>query len=252
MATLTIEQQKKLLEITERLPPESCKHIFLTEDQKKNWGDLKNYWRFIGYGLKLYFSGKSVTKGLEPYLEDSAPDLILLSIRSYLKLYELMNFGWVEIQKQAAIQNIAMPANEPGEALEYILNEIAIYHFSYCLMPYSEFSPRKLYKAVVKSEKLAQKESEGKNLTNIEEKSLKNTIKEVQRNAPRGGRCDGYDFRDFCLDVCSKFPSDSVVKDIYDEYQKAHKKTLSIVKREVSPNGCSKKEVWKNGKLTTA
>jgi hypothetical protein len=136
---LTSINQSEIIEIFGGLPPDEYLSLELTEIQAANWCRVKGQWTAFKVALNNYFSGKYIFQDLPLVMRDS--ELFTIALQRYLSLYDLLNWGWVDIQNFH--KDIEIPAEKPGQAFAYILREEATAQF----LDEGKTSPRALYEA---------------------------------------------------------------------------------------------------------
>jgi hypothetical protein len=119
----TTIQQTELLDILGGIPPTECLPLVPTEAQIKKWHRIKRVWTLIKIALSNYFSGNHTLQGLAEELNGD-PSFLASVVERYLALYDLLNWGWPDIEK--FFKGIEMPANRPGDAFRYILEGKAV------------------------------------------------------------------------------------------------------------------------------
>ncbi len=131
-------ERSEIIEIFEGLPPDKCLSLDLTNAQIEKWHEIKTSWTILKTALVNYFSGKYILQGL-PATEKRDSDFLELALQRYLSMYDLINWGWRNIQEFQ--KGIEIPAKEPGQAFAYILREKATCDF----LDEGKTSPRTLY-----------------------------------------------------------------------------------------------------------
>ncbi len=118
-------KQTELIELFEGLPPTECLPVKPSEAQIERWHEIKRNWTVLKMALENFFSGRYILEDIPIKKGDTAH--FELIVRRYLKLYELLNWGWRDIENFYA--GIEIPASNPGQAFAYILEEKAACEF---------------------------------------------------------------------------------------------------------------------------
>ena len=150
-------EREYLINLVNGLPP--VKNLFFitaSKDQIESYRKQKSRWQLLKLGIKCYFSGGAWKKKLRKELNIDSLELLLLDIERWLQFYDLLSYGWEEIEDIFQYSSIHLALNSPGEALSFILEQLSIYHCSESLLPYYSFSPSafekyyRVWKAIVK------------------------------------------------------------------------------------------------------
>ena len=247
LTKLTKQQQKDLIKVMDRLPPVT--NLFFmtaTKDQLEHFHWERFSWQLIGLGLKAYFSGKSIPKVLRKEIGKEPPLYLIQNINRWLQFYELLNFGWEEIELAAKKFSISLPSESPGGAIAFVLEQLSIYQCSECLLPYYTISPQTFYRDYKNWQKIKQKKQTSKPLTNPEEKTLKRLTKSFKSN-PRREFMEGAFFQEFCLDVWSR-SKNRIIKTKLKKYLKTVAEYQEEVTKPLHPRHRRKGHGWKKGK----
>lgn len=197
-------EQDYLVKLVDGLPP--VKNLFFitaSKDQIEEYQYQKSRWQLLKKGLKCFFSGGAWKKKLRNELKIEPPELLLLDIDRWLKFYDLLSYGWEEVEHIFQHSSIHLPLKSPGEALTFILEQLSIYHCSESLLPYYSFSPSTFEKDYRVWKRIVKKNNSNTNLSTSEEKTLKKLVKKFESN-PRKDFMQGEYFRQLCIDIFSK------------------------------------------------
>lgn len=255
------QSQAELIRIVHELPP--VKTLFFlnaTEDQVDHYKANKLYWNLIGIGLKAYFSGESIEKSIEVESGFKPKKLLLLEILKWIRLYELLNFGWSHIESYlentpymmistyGCNDSSPIPAN-PGDALRYMLELKSYYSFAQCLLPHYTFSPQTFYRDYKNWLKIQGKKNNKQPLTASELNTTKKLIAQTKSNS-RNKYKEGEYILQHTLDILSK-SKDKQIKKMLKEYLEITADCRDEHLKHFHPRKKIKGYSWSKGKLLT-
>jgi hypothetical protein len=202
--------RSEIIEIFEGLPPDECFSLDLTKAQIEKWDEAKKYWRILKKALVNYFSGKYILEDLSA-TDPRNSGFLELALQRYLSMYDLINWGWRDIQEFH--KHIEMPAKEPGQAFAYILREKAICDF----LDEGKTSPRTLYEGYKYLQHCQGLERLGQ-LTEQQTTKLAIFARRIRKKSPFAYP-DYLLFLDCCRQAC-RISTDSKVRRKLKEFEK--------------------------------
>ena len=253
------ESQAEILKIIHELPPVNITFFFeATKDQICHFTNSKIYWKSIEAGLKGYFLGLSIEELIEDETSLKPTSLMMLDIYKWIKLYELMNFGWKFIESYYETTPYVMIStyncpkgyckpSSPGDALKFILEQTSYYYFAQCLLPNYNFSPQKFIKQYRNWQKLSAKKAINKPLTKAENILLKKITKGYD-NSLREQYLEGGFLIEHFLEILSK-SNDRLIKKTRKEYLIAAAESRAERIKCMHPRNKPIGHSWAKGKL---
>jgi hypothetical protein len=199
MAMSKIEEST-LISILGKLPPNNLQWSCQSPEHYSAFLGERHVYLDIGRILQAYFFGQKVPQ--LPSYGGNYQELIEGQANYYLKLYDVLFWGWEAIESSAKARGFELPIQNPGEALLYILIQDSELMFRRHLDRYFEFSPRKFYSQGNELKKL-----EAEPPSNIRDRKLKAILTDLRRFKSERYRLR--DFYDFCIAAIEKCPRKS-------------------------------------------
>ena len=199
------------------------------QSKLNHFNQQKFHWHLIKLGLKAYFSGRAITKVLKKELSKEPPLSLIKNIERWLQLYDLLNWGWEEIEKEAEKHSVTLPVDTPGEAIEFILEQSSLYDFSECWLPYYSISAQTFYRDYQNWQRIQRKKVTTEPLTIQEKKTLEKLTKRFNNN-PRKAFMKGAFLEQSCLNVWSRSKDRKIKKRLKDYLQTVAEYQAEVVK----------------------
>jgi hypothetical protein len=246
--------QSCLIRVLNGLPPLPIRTVKLTEDQIKHYKETRFYFQLIKIGFIAKFTGHSANKvlkaGIEAIIErEIDPNCLsfaVLIFDRWWRLYDLLTYGWEEIEQFSINKSVKMPASNPCDALAFILYHFSIYQFAKCLEAYWRISYQQFYRDCQTWKKIEAKTKTKTPLNEKEAKTLKKLISKTKNN-PLKEFTIGCHFEHFCIDILSQ----SKDKTIFNAL-KAYSNAVANLEREnlklINPRKNPKGEEFREGR----
>lgn len=194
LSQLSPIEQAEIIEIFGGLPPKECLSLDLTDAQIKRWYEIKTNWTVFKTALSNYFSGEYIFQDL--VIEKRDEEFFELVLQRYLTLYDLLIWGWLDIQ--AFYEGIELPANKPGQAFAYILKGKATSEF----LDERRSSTRTIYEGYKFLKHCEAKEIENQ-LTEEDKNKLQILAQRIKKKNP-SPYPEYLHFLNSCVEACGK------------------------------------------------
>ncbi|NJP21878.1 MAG: hypothetical protein HC763_25960 [Hydrococcus sp. CRU_1_1] len=219
---LSLDDQKYLLALMAKLPPDSLKQRDL-----ENWRSTKEYWQLIAFALDNFFAGRNLLnlpKNQLTKADRKFIDILMMSIDQWLKMYVFLSFAWSEIEQ--SYKNIEMPVSTPRDALKWILTENSTNQ----MRDKGTFPSRAIHEALT----LKNRASSDRCSPEVHEKFNKAIARVAKKTNPNEGDWEAMLFLQTALKIGEKSKFESIRSKVR-EYRQAESKIHNEIRKWTHP-----------------